>query len=658
MTLKRNRNAKGSVEAYEDRGFLGDYGRNIPSNGMEPLARAIYRIGRRAYLSQTVRNALSFQRAIVKQAEEIYKTNRDDPAGYSRDLDAMVAEITGREAKDGAGHRPPLAEATKREHMVSIARNVEEENHQASQQIIRDLMGQSLNGMGVAIRLLSSDDGTIQSLGREGLQRLLSRTANGMATVDGHGNRLVGQEEEATFLQRFNGNIRSGVLGDRLSKCRSVEDVDNLVATVESGKLVVPQFRMGQGVEMDDQALKISRLGGGEGEHIMAMVDSRKFEIVRDGVTLRQLAVLRDGNDHTMLRGTTQPSVDAWFQDYGDAIAGSIASGNGEDAKRTIEYLARRTDRVPSQVVSIIRGAVASGDNAAIQVACPYVTAWHGENPASLARAFRDDGMTLLRMFSLANQMSTADTTSVGVRDRTLKTFSQPQPGEGRTATYERLAMDHGSDDALATMVSNWKNNGAGRNGPEETWDGSLEQVYLSPFFLGAMRERFRDYLEDSGGDIAAATRMMESTTSQLGISKLGTVPSPLMPYCPENYPGVADHGESMTNAPETIGKQRYGDLVADGRIPDGAQYVGTFLLSDAISESLAEDLDSNLRRGIDHITGEDGKKIFCPSYAHLITFSFAGLVHTMPIGRFHPSPLSADTLAYDPIAAERKVSL
>jgi hypothetical protein len=580
---------------------------------------------------------LSFQRAIVKQAEEIYQKNWDDPAGYVRDLDAMVTEITrGRNGKD---RRSQAAEMTKREHVVSIAQNMEEENYQASQQIIRDLMGQSLNGMGVAIRLLSSDDGTIQDLGREGLQRVLSRTVNGMATVDGAGNRLVSPEEVATFLQRFNGNIRSGVLGDRLARCRSVDEVDDLVAMVEAGKLVVPQFRIapgvaGNGVAMDDQALKISRLGDGEGKNIMAMADNRKFEIVRDGITFRQLAVLRDGNDHTMLRGTTQPSVDAWFMDYGDAIGGAIAAGNGEDAKRTIEYLARKTDRVPSQVVAIIRGAVASGDNAAIQVACPYVTAWHGENPAALSRAFRDDGMTLLRMFVLANQMSTADTTSVGVRDRTLKTFSQPQTGEGRMATYERLAMDYGSDDILTTMVSAWKNNGAGRNGPGESW----EQEYLSPFFLATMRDHFRDYLEDSGGDIAAATRVMESTISQLGISKLGTVPSPLMPYYPEEYPGVVDSRESIVHALETIGEKQYGDLVADGRIPDGAQYVGTFLLSDAISESLAEDLDSNLRRGIDHIIGEGGEKISCPSYVHLITFSFAGLVHTMPVGRFLPS--------------------
>ena len=639
----------GTVASYEDRGFLGDYARDIPTGVTEPLARAIYAIGRQAYLSQTVRDALSFQDTLVKQAEEIFQTNRNDPAGYVRAMDDMVTEITrGRNGKD---RRSQAAEMTKREHMISIAQNVEEENYHASRQIIRDLMGQSLNGMGVGIHLLSSDDGTIRSVGRECLKRLISRTVNDMATVDGHGNRLIGPEEEATFLQRFNGNIVSGVLGDRLSKCRSGDEVDDLVAMVESGKFAVPQFRIapgvaGNGVEMDDQALKISS-SNGMGKNFMAMADNRKFAIVRDGTTSRQVAVLRDSNDHTMLRGTTQPSADAWFQDYGDAIGSAIAAGNGEDAKRTIEYLARKTDRVPSQVVAIIRGAVTSGDNAAIQVACPYAMAWHGENPAALSRAFRDDGMTLLRMFVLANQMSTADTTSVGVRDRTLKTFSQPQTGEGRTATYERLAMDYGSDDMLTTMVSAWKNNGAGRKGPEETW----EQEYLSPFFLATMREKFRDYLEDSGGDIAAATRMMEGTISQMGISKLGTVPSPLMPYCPEEYPGVVENKESITHALETIGEKQYGDLVADGRIPDGAEYVGTFLLSDAISESLAEDLDSNWKRGIDHISGQgEEQKISCPSYAQMITFSFGGLVHTMPVSRFQPSHPSH---AHDPITGE-----
>jgi hypothetical protein len=618
---------KNSVESYEDRGFLGDYARELPTNGTEPLARAIYAIGRQAYLSQTTRDALSFQRDIVKQAEEIYQTNRNDPAGYARDLDDMVTEIT--RGKNGSGRRSPMAEATKREHMISIAQNLEEENYHASQQIIRDLMGQTINGMGVDIHLLSSDNGAIQSVGREGLKRVLSRTVNDMATVDGNGNRLVSEEEEATFLQRFNGHIRSGVLGDRLSQCRSVDDVDDLATMVVSGKLLVPQFRASPVVDMDYQPLKI---GDGE-KNIMAMAEERKFEIVRDGVTSRQLAVLRDGNDNTMLRGTTQPSADTWFQEYGDAIAGTIS--NGDDPKKIIQHLASRTDRVPSQVVSIIRGAVSSGDNAAIQVACPYVTAWHWENPASLARAFQDDGMTLLRMFVLANQLSTADTTQVGVRDRTLKNFSRQQMGE--QGTYDRLAVEYGSDAVLTTMVADWKNNHGSRE-DFGTALGSQEEIYLSPFFLATMEERFRDYLEDSSGDIAAATRMMESTISQLGISKMGTVPSPLMPYCPEEYPGVADRRESMTHTLETIGKTQYGDLVADGNIPDGAEYVGTFLLSDDITSSMAEDLDHNLKRGIDHIFTEDGEKVFCPSYTQMITFSFAGLVNTIPVGRFNPS--------------------
>jgi hypothetical protein len=539
-----------------------------------------------------------------------------------------------------------MAERTKREHMVSIAQNVEEENYHSSRQLIRDLMAQTMGGMEVPIHLLSSEDSAIRDMGKDGLERLLSRMVSSMATVDGNGNPLISPAEGATFLKRFNGNIRTGILTDRLARCRTIDDIDDLVTAVESGKISVPHFAVNiparKVVETDD-LVDIFSSPGGQGEEIKPMVEKRKFEIARDGVTVRQLAVLRDTTDHTTLLGTTQPSADAWFQDYRDMISDAV--GRGEDPKPIIGYLASRSDRVPSQVVATIRGAVASGDNAAIQVAAPYLMAWHNENPAALARAFRDDGMTLIRMFSLANQMSTASTTQSGVRDRTLKTFSSPtRGGEEERASHDRLLADHVDDSMLENLVDTWKNNRGIRKDFGKALEPSEESY--SPFFFATLRDQFRGYLEDGGGDLLAATRMMESAMSTLGVSSVGTVPSPLMPHCPEEYPGVAANRESIAHALESSGRQWYDDAVAEGEIPDGADYVGTFLLSDDITESMAEDLDFNSNRGIDHITAEDGKMIRCPSYVQVVNFSFGGLVHAVPIGRFLPSFDSGITLS------------
>jgi hypothetical protein len=635
MKMTKNSRGNGPVAPYEDRGFLGDYARDLPSNVAEPLGKAIYAIGRQAYLSQTARDALAFQHALVKQVNDIYEKNRDDPAGYAHDFDAVVTEVSGN-------GRSQLAERTKREHMVSIAQNVEAENYQASQRIIRDLMAQTMDGMAVPIHLLSSEDGAVRNMGREGLERILSRTVDAVATVDGNDNPLISPQEVDAFLQRFNGNIRIGSVANRLASCRTVDDVDNLVTAMETGKLLVPQYRIGphSGMvrEADDRPLDINNSTGEEGEHMRSLVEKRKFEIARDGVTVRQLALLRDTTEHGPLLGTTQPTADTWFQEYGGTIGDAIS--RGEDPKTIIGYLAKRMDRVPSQVVATIRGAVASGDNAAIQVAAPYVTAWHNENPAAMARAFQDDGVTLTRMFALANQLSTASTTQTGVRDRTLKTFSsQARGGEDQEAAQDRLLADHVDDSMLADLVALWKNNRAIRKDFTAHGEPSDdEQLYLSPFFLGTLRDQLRGYLDDSGGDLPAATRMMEGSLSQLGISRLGTVPSPLMAHCPENFQGVAANRKSLANSLESIGKKWYNGAVANGEIPDGAEYGGTFLLSDDITDSMAEGLDFNASRGIDHIISEDGKMIRCPSYVQMVNFSFGGLVHAMPMGRFFPS--------------------
>jgi hypothetical protein len=532
--------------------------------------------------------------------------------------------------------------------MVSIAQNVEEENYHSSRQLIRDLMAQSMGAVEVPIPLLSSEDSAIRDMGKDGLERLLSRTVTAAATEDGNGNKLIAPDEVDAFLQRFNGNIRTGSMAERLKRCRTVEDVDNLITAMESGNLSVPHYGVdpssGRIMETDDP-VGISSSRNNDGEDIKSMVEKKKFEIVRDGVTVRQLAVLRDTIDHTTLLGTTQPTADTWFMDYRDVI--SDIMGRGEDPKPIIEYLARRSDRMPTQVVATIRGAVASGDNAAIQVAAPYLMAWHNENPSALARAFRDDGMTLTRMFSLANQLSTASTTQTGVRERTLKSFSfQTRGGEDKEEYHDRVVADHVDDSMLANLVALWGNNREIRKDfgtPGDFQD--VEETSLSPFFLAALRDQFRGYLEDSGGDLAAATRMMESAISTIGVSRVGTVPSPLMPHCPEEYPGVAANRKSIAHALESMGKRWFYDG-GEGDIPDGADYVGTFLLSDDITESMAEDLDFNSSRGIDHITAEDGKMIRCPSYVQVVNFSFGGLVHAMPIGRFFPSFDSGITLS------------
>jgi hypothetical protein len=152
--------------------------------------------------------------------------------------------------------------------------------------------------------------------------------------------------------------------------------VDDLLTVVKSGKLMVPQFSVypasGKVREEDDRPIDITN-STGKWKGIRSMVEKRKFDIARDGVTVRQLAVLRNTGDHTMVRGTTQPTADTWFMEYRDVISDAV--GRGEDPKPIIQYLASRMDRISSQVVATIRGAVASGDNAAIQVTAPHLMA-------------------------------------------------------------------------------------------------------------------------------------------------------------------------------------------------------------------------------------------------------------------------------------------
>jgi hypothetical protein len=110
------------------------------------------------------------------------------------------------------------------------------------------------------------------------------------------------------------------------------------------------------------------------------------------------------------------------------------------------------------------------------------------------------------------------------------------------------------------------------------------------------------------------------------------------MAHCPENFPGISATRKSLANSLESSGRRWYASVLANGKIPDGAEYGGTFLLSDDITDSMAEGLDYNASRGIDHIISEDGKMIRCPSYVQMVNFSFGGLVHAMPMGRFNPS--------------------
>jgi hypothetical protein len=268
----------------------------------------------------------------------------------------------------------------------------------------------------------------------------------------------------------------------------------------------------------------------------------------------------------------TQPTIDEWFDSrYRDAIIGSQGSARDD----IIKQLAERVDKLPGQVVAIMRGAVASGDNDAIQVAAPYVRVWQKCNPAALGRSFADDERTLVRMFALDNVLSSASTTQVGVRDRTLKSFDNGAMSGEKMAHYDELVSSFASEDIIAHTLNNWKNNGAAvrdrvinmyRPGPGPTAEQHYEE--LSPFFLAAMQESFRRYLEYGGGDSGAATKMMQvylsqfgETAIQSGTPRRGT----LMAHCPENYPGVMEHSGEIIGALDDLGREEFERMVSAG---------------------------------------------------------------------------------------------
>jgi hypothetical protein len=635
--------------------FLGDRALMMGAHGGSgsPVGAAVDRVAAQTYRTEVLRDALTFQDSMASYAAEIYANNRVDPSGYAVEYDALVGtvreQLGGNKQQYGA-----LAEGSKREHVLKIGRDRARENTAAARELINGLQGRALEQLDVAASLLGDSDNDVRNIGAAGLEKILGKIVPAMGASNGDGCRLLSSEEIARFEERFNNRIKSAVVLSLVERCDSGEDIDALVGRLAGGDIAVPRYGIsasagtgtgeGKGEQLGCFYAGMERIDMGADRGWANAVDRQilaaRGALARRGVRFRELAALADTGMPGQLRGVTQPTIDEWFDSrYRDAIIGSRGGARDD----IIKQLAERVDSMPGQVVAIMRGAVASGDNDAIQAAAPYVRVWQNCNPAALGRAFAGDEGTLVRMFALENGLSSASTTQVGVRDRTLKSFDNGGASGDRLAHYDELVATFASEDIIAHTLNDWKNNGAAvRDRVINMYRPMKEQNFeeLSPFFLAAMQESFRRYLDYGGGDSAAATKMMRVHLSQLGETGIqsGTPRrGTLMAHCPENYPGVGERSGEIIGALENIGAEEFHRVMSTGLLPDGAQYLGSSLLDDDTTARMDGELRRNSLAGIDHIEDRHGNITRCPSYLHVLDYDYGTVLYRLPIGRYTP---------------------
>jgi hypothetical protein len=279
----------------------------------------------------------------------------------------------------------------------------------------------------------------------------------------------------------------------------------------------------------------------------------------------------------------------------------------------------------------MVKGAVRSGDEAAILSATPYVVGWYNNNPAALGRSFPDNnGMALAQMLSLIYGTSTESMVQPSLRQRTLKNFSKNTVTPDESDHYTALAARYATWDTIAHTISVWKDNAMGKK-----YHGSGEVGDIDPQTVIYYHNQFIDHLGATGGDVAAATTMMQIRIAQLGTSTIvsgASHPPAFMELRPEDYPGVDENREAIIHAMSDRGQRAFSHAISAAIIPEDAKYVGSFLGTDETTVSDDRNLSMASKNGTNHYNGAT-----CPTYGHFIEYSFAGVPSTLPIGRFRP---------------------
>jgi hypothetical protein len=616
-----------------DIGFLGDYARGVVREGRSPTATTITTVAAQTYYSQNTANILSFQANLLTRANSIYQENWDSPAAYSQSFDTMVGELVKNITnKDDRKAFLAMAEETKRQHMIPIARSAERTTITAARDTIATLQSTAIGEVDVATALLTDRDPQVQQLGKSSLDSIMGRTMEVMALRDGTGSRLMAKDDIVSFVRRFNGKIFDSMVNSLLDRCDSGEDVRNLYSQLTEGKLSYPTYTLSDGGEAISFSSAVDRTFDPSDDTATTATMREKMASAvlafeKRDIRKREMALLSDDSATTMAKGITQTTIDGWFSQHRDILT----TGDAATQATIISKMATRVDRVPTQVVDMVKGAIRSGDEAAILSATPHVVGWYNNNPAALGRSFPDnDGMALAQMLSLMYGTSTASMAQPSLRERTLKYFSKNTVTPDENDHYTALAARYATWDTIAHTISIWKDNAMGKKYP-----GSGEVRDISPQTVIYYHNQFIDHLGATGGDVAAATTMMQIRMAQLGTSTMvsgASRPPALMELRPEDYPGVDENRETIIHAMADRGQRAFSDAISAGIIPEDAEYVGSFLETDETTVSDDGNLSMASKNGINHYNGT-----ICPTYGHFIEYSFGGVPLILPVGRFRP---------------------
>jgi hypothetical protein len=630
-----------------------------PSDGdaraVEQISGTIASFANKYIQSTAQRAAVRFSNELITQSRAIVDAHRGDPDGYERDYDAMLSTLL--KSVKNSPYEDTLrnyADRRKRVAMLSIGNDALNKQRKDTINDLRTSANGVLGAIGTSAALLPLGD-EFKQLGIGDLTDNFAGIVHSFNMVDGDGHRLIADNEAADYVQAYNSNVALGTLRAYLNSCTDLGEIDTLVDRLKKGDISAPRYAINENTRVaqvaNDVPLDIQDPAMGEsyGEEIMRARD----RIIRSDVLAAQTRALNSagasGSAGGMLRNSTQPSIDRYFDEHSK----EFLSGDRSARLRLAGTLARMSDGVPSQVKGAIVASVRSGDPDAITLSAIFLDAWMHSNPYALGRAFIGEEDTLVRAFSLANTLSPAGTTDKDVRNKSLASINDSMSGRGHgrdsdiDARVDGIIAEMCSDEKLTDMVMRWSTNGH-RPPINNLWTLEDSDVPFAPslsdMFLADMREHFRSLLESSGMDVSAAMKVLHTHIAQYCFSDfntlLGVTRGTLMRYAPECYPHMVANRRVIKRYMDRAGEQYLSILKDSGDLADGAKYLGSELLPSPYTDREDTIIRQAMADGVDHVRRDDGEKIYSPTYLHVVHYDDGGIYRSDIIGLFNPSEL------------------
>ncbi len=162
-----------------------------------------------------------------------------------------------------------------------------------------------------------------------------------------------------------------------------------------------------------------------------------------------------------------------------------------------------------------------------------------------------------------------------------------------------------------------------------------MHEPEYSALFLNDVREQYRGYLESTGGDISAADKCMRVMLSRYRTSSFT---EGFTPYALENYPFVGRYKTAIHQAMNNLANEFIMNGRESGELGSDVSYLSSELVAN--EQSIEEDhiLTDHRKRGINYVELPNGKKVYTPTYMHVIHYSESGMRKSMIIGLFNPS--------------------